>query len=81
MTDLSDAARKRIGRAVISQREQTEFDDMVRLTRKLVVAFVSNGYLGSLPFGRSAKWLIFRLSEIDEFYQRMIQLRILQRST
>jgi len=42
MTDRIDAARERIGRAVFSQWEESEFDDMVRLMRKLADAMLTD---------------------------------------
>lgn len=40
MTDRIDVAREKIGRAVFSQWEESEFDDMVRLMRKLADAML-----------------------------------------
>lgn len=42
MTDRIDAARERIGRAVFSQWEESEFDDMIRLMRKLADAMLTD---------------------------------------
>jgi DNA-binding MarR family transcriptional regulator len=39
MTDLVDAARERIGRAVFQSWEPREFDELVRLMRKFAEAF------------------------------------------
>ena len=39
MTDLVDAARERIGRAVFQTWEPREFDELVRLMRKFADAF------------------------------------------
>ena len=39
MTDLVDAARERIGRAVFETWEPREFDELVRLMRKFADAF------------------------------------------
>jgi len=40
LTDRIDAARERIGRAVFGEWEEKEFDDMVRLMRKLADAML-----------------------------------------